>query len=212
MATTQLSLYNGALRNLKERKLASLSEETKARRTLDDAWDDGGAIKACLEQGYWNFAIRTSKITKNTDFTAAFGYRNQFTIPSDFVRLVALSVDEFQRVPLNDYTEEAGNWYCNEDTIYVSYISNDNDYGANLSRWPETFVSYVELYLADETAGTITGESDLVKEDLRRALIDARSKDAMNEPTKFMPQGQFTRARQGGRARADRGSRGSLIG
>ena len=212
MATTQLSLYNGALRNLKERKLASLSEDTKARRTLDDVWDGGSVIKACLEQGYWNFAIRTSKITKNVGFTAAFGYRNQFTIPSDFVRLVALSTDEFLRTPLNDYTDEAGNWYCNEDVIYVSYVSDDNDYGGNLARWPETFVTYVELHIADEAAGVITGEKDLVKEDLRRALVDARAKDAMNEPTKFMPQGQFTRARQGGRARTDRGSRGSLIG
>lgn len=210
--TTQLSLYNGALRKLKERKLASLVEETKARRQLDDVWDSGGVIKACLEQGYWNFAIRTSKITKEVGFTPSFGYANQFIIPADFVRLVALSTDPYQRVPLNRYTEEAGNWYADETEIYVSYISNDDDYGANLSRWPETFVTFVEFYLANEVAGVLTGEEAMVEKALRAALVDARSKDAMNEPTKFMPQGTFTRARMGGRARSDRGNRGSLIG
>lgn len=210
--TTQLKLYNGALRNLKERRLASLSEATKARFELDNVWDGGGVIKEVLEQGYWNFAIRTAKFTPDVGFTASFGYRNRFTIPSDFVRLVALCEDEYFNTPHNQYTEEAGNWFSDLDELYVSYISDDNDYGANLSRWPKSFTTYVELYLADEVAGVLTGEADMVKDDLRKALVDARAKDAMNEPTKFMPQGRFTQARRGGRAGWDRGRRGTLIG
>lgn len=210
--TTQLKLYNRALRNLKERRLANLTEATKARFELDSVWDGGEFITQVLEQGYWNFAIRTAKFTPDPDFTASFGYRNRFTIPSDFVRLVAMCEDEYFNVPHNRYTEEAGNWFSDLNELYVSYISDDNDYGANLDRWPESFTSYVELQLADEVAGVLTGDADMVKDDLRKALVDARAKDAMNEPTKFMPQGRFTQARMGGHTGRDRGRRGSLIG
>lgn len=210
MATTQLSLYNGALRQLKERRLSALTDPVKARYELDNVWD--GTIKACLEQGYWNFAIRTAKFTPESGFTATFGYRNLFLIPSDFVRLVALCHDEYFQVPNNAYTEEAGNWYSDEPILYVSYISDDDDYGSNLAKWPESFVNYVELYLADQVCGLLTGEKDTVTKELKAALVNARSKDAMNEPTKFMPQGRFTQSRQGGRANFDRGNRSRLIG
>jgi hypothetical protein len=208
--TTQLTLYNGALRALKERPLAGLTDPVKSRRELDNVWDS--AIKACLEQGYWNFAVRTSVFTPDVGYTATFGYKNRFTIPTDFVRLVALCRDEFFQIPNNSYTEEAGKWFSDEATLYVSYISDDPNYGSNMARWSESFINYVELYLADQVAGVITGDADMVGEKkLYRALVNARSKDAMNEPTKFMPSGQFTRARRGGSG-FDRRPRGQLIG
>lgn len=208
--TTQLTLYNGALLALKERKLASLSENNESRRALDIAWD--GAVKYCLEAGLWNFAMRTAKFTRDTAFTASFGYKNKFVKPSDFVRLGALCYDEYFNTPLNAYTDEAGAWYADEDIIYVSYVSDDANYGNSLNRWPESFVNFVTLYLADQAGGRITGKEDLVKEALGRAEKEARAKDAMNEPTKFMPQGNWTKARGGGRSQRDRGNRGSLIG
>lgn len=211
MATTQLGIYNGALRLLKERKLASLSENKEARRVLDDVWED--VIDTVLEEGLWNFATRTAKFTAEVGFVPAFGYKNQFIQPDDFVRLVALSQDEHQRVPLNDYTGEVGSWYADAAEIYVSYVSNGTNYGADLTRWPRTFVKYVELYIATEAGPRITGkdlDQGIIKQ-LRDALVNARSKDAMEEPTRFMPQGRWTSARAGG-TRRDRGSRGNLIG
>lgn len=207
--TTQLSLYNGALLALKERKLASLSDNTEARRALDSAWE--GAVKYCLEEGFWTFALRTAKITKDLNFTASFGYKNKFIKPTDFVRLAGLCYDEYLNVPLNAYTDEAGAWYADVDTIYVSYVSDDASYGGNMGRWPESFTNFVQLYLADTAGGRITGKDGTVKDAFDDAEKEARSKDAMNKPTKFMPQGRFTAAR-GGRSGGDRGNKGSLIG
>lgn len=45
---SKLTVYNGALLVLGERKLASLSESTPSRRKLDTVWDDDG-VKHCLE-------------------------------------------------------------------------------------------------------------------------------------------------------------------
>lgn len=209
MATTQLSLYNGALRNLKERRLASLSENREPRRVLDDVWE--GALSYVLEQGLWNFASRTSRFTPNPSYTASFGYQNQFVKPDDFVRLVGIYSDPYGNVPLNQYTDETGCWYSDLSEIYVTYISNDASYGADFSRWPQTFIKYVEAYLAFEAGPRITGKEDDGKM-LVRTLRDAHSKDAMNEPTRFMPQGSWVSARTNGSTGNIRKNRGSLIG
>lgn len=207
---TQITLYNGALRLLKERPLGTIADPVKARRELDSVWNEG-VVRFCLEQGYWNFAMRTAKFTPEASFTASFGYKNQFIMPSDFVRLGALCHDEFFKTPNNNYTEEAGNWYADEEELYVSYVSDDSAYGGNLARWPESFTNYVYHRLAEKVGGIITGEA-FDEKLVEKALVNARSKDAMNEPTKFLPQGNWTKSRQGSHSNYDRGNRNSLIG
>lgn len=215
MAATQLQLYNAALRILGEEKLASLSEDREPKRVLDGIWDDG-LIDHVLEQGYWNFATRTVQIDYDPSIAPTFGYRKAFEHPTDYVRLAGISADEYFSIPLTQYREEGGFFFCDHDRIYISYISNDNDYGNDLSLWPETFKRYVEHYLALMSCERLTqGKSkfaDLYKL-TEKALIDARSKDAMNDATKFPPPGSWSTARRAGRgSRWDRGNRGSLIG
>jgi hypothetical protein len=63
MAVSRLSIYNGALRECQERKLASLSEDREPRRVLDDVWNDGdGLLRFVLRQKQWRFARRTVEI------------------------------------------------------------------------------------------------------------------------------------------------------
>ena len=80
--TSKLTLFNGALRLLGERRLASLTEDRPARRYLDDAWDDG-LVDDALEQGFWNFATRTVQMTASTSVEPEFGYRYAFQKPDD---------------------------------------------------------------------------------------------------------------------------------
>jgi hypothetical protein len=65
LATTKLSLYNGALRELGSRKLSSLSENRESRRVLDDIWD-GGFRDEILESGLWTFAVRSIEIDRDS--------------------------------------------------------------------------------------------------------------------------------------------------
>ena len=211
--TTQLSLYNGALRALGERKLASLSEDRKPRRLLDAAWDDK-VIKYCLEQGQWKFAQRTSKLTYQPSYTAPFGYRRQFVRPSDCVRLTKVCSDEFLDQPLLDYAEEAGFWFANLNEISGSYVSDAASYGSDMSLWPESFVTAVQLQLACEIAFDLTQSKTVVDAadmKLKAALTNARSKDAMQNPTQFPPAGGWVRSRAGGRL-ATRKNRSTLLG
>jgi len=59
---TQLSIYNGALNILGERKLADLDENREPRYELDDIWDNE-MIDRVLQFGLWNFAARSVELT-----------------------------------------------------------------------------------------------------------------------------------------------------
>lgn len=196
---TQLSLYNGALRLLREPPLASVTENVPKRYTLDAIWDSD-PVKACLEDGLWNFATRTSSFTYSPSVTPPFGYTYAFEKPSDWVRTAGVWQDESRRSPLLDYRDEKGHWWADLDTLYVSYISDDNEYGNNLAEWPESFTKYVEHYIASEAAPQITANASLVEmleKAKEKALKTARNRDAMNQPTLVPPVGSFVRARLG---------------
>lgn len=158
--TTKLSLYNGALLLMTERKLASLDDPVGddtplAQIELDTVWDNG-ARDFCLEQGLWNFATRSQSITYDPDITPAFGLQRVFDKPSDWIRTAALCSDDRFSATVLDYRDEGSYWFSDLDTIYVKYISNDNSYGYDLSLWPQTFVKFVSAYLAMETCERIT--------------------------------------------------------
>lgn len=199
MVASRLSIYNGALQALSERSLDSLDEDRDVRYYLDFHWNDGaGLVQSVLEEGFWKHAIRTSKFLPNTNVTPPFGYTYAYTKPDDYVKTAAISLNEFFSMPLTEYDDEAGNWFCNINTLYIKYISNDAQFGANFARWPQSFTYFAELFLAKKAASQIT-KSQKIKDDIKKDYIDAlrnaRSKDALNDPAKFMPAGSWSRAR-----------------
>lgn len=211
MSITRLQLYNGALRILGETKLSSLSEARESRRVLDDVWDEG-AIDACLEAGQWVFATRAVQLDYAPSIEPDFGYRRAFTRPDDFIRTIALCEDEYYNFPLLRYVDEAGHWFADQDTIYLKYVSNDEDYGNDWSLWPPSFEDYVKAYLAAEIAYVLTksGEKEeRAKKALADVLTNAASKNALSKPTAFPPQGGWVSARSGGNGwtRRERGQR-----
>ena len=214
MSANALAIYNIAAAAIGERSLAT-GEANELSRALDEVWNRGnGAIRYCLEQGLWNHAIRTVQVDADEDTDPAFGLAYAFTVPDDFVRLVQISLDEHFSYPLNEYEHERGFWYADSSPLYVRYVSDDDAYGADMSLWPETFTLWVGYYLATQVAPRLKSDLDFERLEKRtkRALVDARSKDALQEPTRFPPSGSWVNARLGGRGRQDRGSRTRLIG
>ena len=209
----KLQVYNGALLHLGATTLATLTEERKSRRVLDTIWA-AGAVRYCLEQGYWNFATRTIKIEATPSLEPDFGYRYAFTKPLDFVRLISISLDEYLTIPLNNFSDEDSYWFANCDVLYVSYVSDDVNYGASLGNWTETFTRFVELYLASRSGASITHDSTIVSkvEKLYKdALSTAKTKDATNQGSKQTPLGALASARLNGRRSGTRSSGGWLM-
>ena len=216
--TDQLSIYNGALRICRQRKLSSLTENRESRRLLDDEWGDGsttGTVKACLEMAEWTFAKRTIQIDYNPSVAPSFGYRRAFDQPTDLVRVCGVFQDEFCQVPLTQYTDERRFWYAHLDTIYVSYISNLAAYGADMSLWTEAFVDLVQSELAAKIVGNLTQDKMAVRDAMSLRKINrkfAKNLDTSNKPTAFAPPGSWTNARRGNAGPRDRTPTGNLIG
>lgn len=214
--TDRLAIYNGALRECGERKLASLTENREPRRMLDDAWTAGkGMVAFALGAKQWRFGRRSVELEPDAGIEASFGRANAYPLPDDHVRTCKLCSDERMEVPLLDYEVEAGYWFTDAETLYVSYISTDTDYGGNLTLWPPAFVLWVETHLASLIAPRLIGEDKanrLIKLAAMR-LKEAASVDAMEDPTKFPPPGSFVLSRRGHRSPyRDRGPRSRLIG
>lgn len=214
MATNRLKLYNSALFLVGERNLASLTESRLPRRLLDHLWDNG-VVDFCLEQKQWKFATRTVRLDSDPSLTPEFGYQFGFVKPSDCLRTVAFCSDEYFDHPIERYSDEAGYWFAETDPIYVKYISNDTDYGADLSLWPKSFEAYVAAHMAAEICMGLN-QAETKKAALEKLaselLKKAASKDAMDGPTGRLPGGTWTAARGGRGDREGRGNRQELIG
>ena len=214
MSASKLSIYQGACLALGERKVVSLTENRETRRALDDVWTRDG-VKTCLQAGFWNFAMRGMQYDYSPSVEPTFGYRRAFDKPTDWLRTAAVCEDEFFKVPLLAYSDEAAYWFADLDTIYVRYVSGDTNYGFDYAKWPQNFQRYVELYFAWSICERIL-QSTEKKRDLERdmevMLRKAKSTDAMDEATAMLPPGSWTQARLGRRSHLDRGTRTRLIG
>jgi hypothetical protein len=207
----KLGIYNAALRELGMDRVASLSEEVEKRYVLDDTYSD--VVEECLENAQWKFAMRSAALPYSTSIVPDFGYTYAFDKPEDFVRLCAISDNENFRPSLADYRDEAGFWLADSDTIYISYVSNDTDYGMDLTRWPPSFARYVSLTLAERSCIRLTqSDTKLAKleKDIKKARTKARSIDAQSGPERE-PDGEgswitWRRGMRGGLRRDDRGT------
>lgn len=215
MSQAQLDLYNGALLLCGERFLGSLTENREPRRLLDRVWSSNG-VKTCLELGQWNFAMRTVQIDYDPSVQPNFGYNRAFQKPDDWVLTSGLCSDEFFRDPLTRYTDEAGFWYSDLDTLYVRFVSSDASYGLDIASWPDSFREFVEAHFASKIILKLSNSDQELSKILalrNKLLKTAKSRAAMAEPTSFPAQGQWSRSRNRFPNRRDGGGNtGNLIG
>lgn len=197
--TDKLSLYNGALRKIKQRRLASLTEDRPDRYVLDEEYDK--TIKYCLEMGHWNFATRATRLEASTDIESDWGYSNVFEKPDDYLRLTMISSNERFQPILDDFRDETDYWLADCNLLYITYISNHTSYGLDLARWPETFVDALEYELAYRIAPHITTLGDPEARELERrratSMTNAKSKDAQNGAIEYLPPGRLVQSRLG---------------
>lgn len=198
----RLSIYRGALMHLGDGRLASLTEQNSRRFALDDVWEK--SVNFLLEQGLWNFAIRTVELSADDDYEPLFGYQYSFQQPSDWIRTNSISDDPYFRQGYELYQEDNGYWFADLETLYVRYVSNDAQYGWNIGRWREGFAQALEAYLAFRCGLPISNDKSN-RNDLyglyEKLLKTAKIRDAVDEAVVYPPSGRLVRSRFGGRTR-----------
>src|SRR5688572_12469147 len=210
----KLRMYNDALRLCGESALPSLQKESEVRHYLDDVWET--AVDYCLEMGQWKFAIRSITLTYSPSVTVAYGFTRAFDKPADLIRTTGVYTGESFNSPLMDYRDEGPYWFASADDMWVSYVSNDDAYGYDSSLWPPTFMKLLAAHLALEVANNVKRDApeglyQRLERILHDRMLDAKSHDAMQGPTRFAPSGSWATTRGYGWG-GDRGSRTRLIG
>lgn len=183
---------------MKASPLASLTESRESRRVLDVHYPR--VLAYMLEQGFWNFGMRTVQITEDATITPAFGLALAFNKPSDWVRTYAISLSERLEPIHQQYVEESGCWFSDSGPLYVRYVSNSvSGYGGDLTKWTERFVKAFYHELAARSCSKIAGSSDNMKDDLEKKakgfLSEAQQFEALREPAQSLPQGRWNAAR-----------------
>lgn len=149
MAIDKLSLYNNALLMIGERKLSAVDEERAPRRALDNAWDLG-AVDYCLEL-IKPVSQRLTALLNSPSVSSVHGLDSVHTLPSDYITVVGVYLDDKLDQPINRYLIDGTNLTCEFDTVYLRYVSNSYD----VSTFNMTFAMVVSSYLAKQIATRI---------------------------------------------------------
>lgn len=196
--TTELELKNLALGTyIGTERLTALTDNIPQRYALDAVYD--GVIGLMLKRGIWLFALKTVQLTKEVaapDFHRQYAYAK----PDDFVRIARISHDPRLDIEVLNYRPEGDFFYSDHDPLFLQYVSNDDEFGGDLERWPEAFTDAVAAELAYKSLLPISKDrgdrADLTR--IKAQALDlSRRQDAVDEPVKTTPAGRLVRARIG---------------
>lgn len=196
MGASQLSIYNGALRYLQERKLANLKENREPRRYMDDEYAEN--VEFCLSQGNWTWSLREVQLFASETLIPNFGFSYAFPKPLDWNHVYQIADNESYNPLLRYYTDQNGIIYAAITPLYARYVSNDPHYGWNMAMWTPPFIEYVEVRLAWLCAPRImqnAAKVQAIADTMKRTKAMAINKDSQNMPPGIIPYGTWTMSR-----------------
>jgi hypothetical protein len=196
----KLGIYNDALLTyLDTRPLVTLSDARTERRALDKAWPR--TMETMLEAGMWNFASRAQQWNPSDTAESGFAFQYAYEKPDDYVRLIKISDNEWMEPTLSNFSEEGDFFFADVDPLWVIYVSNDAQYGADLGKWPAAFATAFAAELAYRARGGVktfgAREAEALVKMKIRLLADAQGKDAVNQAPTRLPAGRLVQARAG---------------
>lgn len=184
-------LYNAALQLLDLDRLVSNDDDSERRVKLDEA-RDAGAVDTVLSKISWNWARTSTKLSDDGVYTATFGETYRFNVPADFVRVDAVSGDEYFQFPC-PYRHEGDYFYADIDELYVRYVSNTS--ASDPSAWPSYFYDLVAAEMARRVGNALGGNWQKAEAYFEEYKREAYSTDAQRNPPRRVAQGKWNRAR-----------------
>lgn len=137
---TDLEAANRALLKLGQREITSFDAQEEAARACKTLY--GSVLDAELSTYRWTFAVKRAELAKDA-LPPAFGFKNQFTLPDDFLRLC-----EIYQLPIQarDAYALEGNKILTDlgAPLQIIYISRALD----TVKWPPYFVEVFVCRLA----------------------------------------------------------------
>lgn len=198
---TKLTVYNRALLALKSRRLATLTENRSERRDLDSVYSE--TLDWMLERALWNFSLSSEEWTPSAEAESQFGYQYVYDKPEFYMRLVRIAANERFVPTLSDFSEEGDFFFSDVSPMWVQYVSTDPRRGRDPGKWTPSFAEAFAMELAWRAGPHIcsmsAADEDKLDKMRRKALSEAKSSDAVNQPMSVLPPGRLVQARTGRR-------------
>lgn len=154
-----VDVCNQALARLGAERILGLEDGSKGARFCRLFYEQ--TRDEVLRSHPWNFAMKRESLTRlATD--PAFGWRHQYQLPADFLRLVQLNGYAESEAARNSEIE-GGTLLCDEDVAQVRYVRRLEDAG----QFDPLFAEAVAVKLASKLAQPLTGSRTLGAEILQ---------------------------------------------
>lgn len=143
-----------------------------------------------LEAHPWRFARARAAVAADSPAVPAWGFALQYTLPSDFLRILAVEG------PQIEYEIEGDKLLTDaEGPLNIRYLARVTD----PSKFTPTFIAALATRLAAEMAPAITSKvkrTDLLAEYQKVDLVQARKTDAFGAVSQLAPDGDWLDSRR----------------
>ena len=193
------SVCNVALRRIGGSRITSLTDGSKNATVCNDIYE---TIRDDMLRNHpWNFAAVWIKLAQTATAPVA-GFDYYYGMPSGWLRTILVSDDDAGR-GRPDYREESDGddirIACSAAEVWIKFVKRITD----LNKWSADAVEALAARLALDLAVPVanmnaTLRSEL-KEEAKKALIRAKSTDAMSDTPEPRPRGTWVTSRYGWR-------------
>jgi hypothetical protein len=169
-----VDICNRALQKLGADRITSLIQDTENARACNVAYQI--VLDAELRSHPWNFAVKRAQLAADSD-TPAFEYSYQYTLPSDFIRL--LPPDPYS--PDVDWVIEGRKILTDESApLEIKYIYRVSD----PNQFDTLFVEVLANRLAMELCEQLTqsnSKAQIIRDDYQKSVREARRLNAFEK-------------------------------
>ena len=166
---SSIEICNLALVYLGQEPIIALDDTSKAARLCKRLYTP--TLEALLRAYPWTFAIKRVKLAQEVE-TPTFGYMYQYTLPSDCMRIVSVSI------PLEKFAVENNKILTDEPMVELRYVyrtESANDFDPQ-------FIQVLAWRLAKVLCQALTADQDLfakVTQQEMQALMLAQHTNAI---------------------------------
>ena len=199
--TTDVEVCNLALHRCGQKVVSDISTPTTREEEVCER-HYAMTRRALLRAYIFNFAKKFAQLTVSGVVTPAFGFASAFTLPNDFIRLLALGdVTINGDVPPSLYTLSEGHiftdWEDDTDTLNIVYIKDETA----VTKWDALFVELMRLQLAKTFAYAFTLKPSLVKaidDELADVKLQAAAVAGQEKPPRRIQRSRIRDLRRSG--------------
>ena len=162
--------------------IVSLDTQGSKEERVFNKWYDK-TLMQCLSLHPWNFAKKRAILAEES--APAFGYTNQFKLPSDYIRLnfIGNNREDFKNL-YSDYSVEGGSILLNYGStggLPMQYTSYEERVGLYSPWFIEVFMYKLAINVSPELNRSTT-EIELLTQQFNDALSSAKQQEGQESP------------------------------